>query len=305
MKVITSGRLGKEFYEHYKENDLGVKVKYVEELNQQDIDWADGLVSFAPKEEVNLKDLQWIHCFGAGVESYLNINDLNAELLLSRTVGDLGSKMGEFCLTHLLNYFQNFYTVRVNQSEKKWEQHWPKSVKAKNVLLLGAGEMAKGISSVLKTVEMTTIGVNRNGNPNKGFDQCIAFDDVQSIAGDVDAIINTLPHTKHTEGLLSKSFFNRFQNVLFINVGRGKTVNTSDLKFAISNGNCAYAVLDVFEEEPLPKSSDLWTNEKIIITPHQSALTDIHDVILSFEAVFHSIQNQEENALFVDIKKGY
>lgn len=305
MNVLTSGRLGKEFCNSFMKNSFGITVKYVENIEQVDIDWADCLASFAPNEDINLNNIKWIHSFGAGVESFLNRLDLNNNVILSRTVGDLGFKMGEFCLCHLLNYSQNFYTIRDNQIKKKWIQIFPKSIKNKTALILGTGQMAQGISSVLKSAGVNTVGVNRSGVNHKAFNQCLNFDDIHSISRSVDFVINTLPFTNDTENLLSKSFFSVFTEVLFINVGRGKTVNTTELKLALKNGNCSYAVLDVFEQEPLSKDSDLWSNSKIFITPHQSAITDINDIIMSFNSVYKSIKGNRNNELLVNINKGY
>ena len=305
MKVLTTGRLGKAFYDYYKKNTLGITVRYVAKLQQEDIYWADALAAFAPKEKVLLDSLQWIHSFGAGVETYLQREDLNVQTTLSRTVGNLGAKMGEYCLTHILNFYQNLHALRKQQEAKKWKQLPPTSCRSKKVLLLGTGEMATGIASVLKLVGIEVIGANSTGSGNDQFVQCIPIHQVSGIANQVAVVINTLPLTKYTEGLVDKAFFSAFQQILFINVGRGKTVPTADLKYALHNGNCAFAVLDVFEQEPLSEDADLWIHPKVMITPHQSAITDIQDVVTSFTSVYHSLQSKTENALFVDIAKGY
>lgn len=305
MKVLTTGRLGEDFCNSFIESSLGITVKYVEILKQTDIEWADCLASFAPKDEINLNSVKWIHSFGAGVESYLNRHDLNRNLILSRTVGNLGLKMGEYCLCHVLNFSQNSYEIIDNQVQKKWVQLFPKSIRGKTALLIGTGKMAQGISIILKSVGVNTFGVNRSGTNHKAFNQCLKFGDISSISQSVDFVINTLPYTNDTENLLSKSFFSVFRNILFINVGRGKTVNITELKTALKDGNCAFAVLDVFEQEPLPKDSELWSNRKILITPHQSAITDINDIVMSFNSVYESIKGGKNNDLLVNINKGY
>lgn len=305
MNILTTGRLGEEFYSSLVKNDLGLKLRFVDKLSQKDIDWANALASFANNDNVNISSLKWIHAFGAGVDGFLKRNDLNTNLILSRTVGSLGLKMGEYCLSHILNYSQNTYKIIRNQSNRKWVPICPNSIKNKVALFLGTGEMSRGISKLLTIAGIKTIGTNTSGKQISDFDQCVSFKNVNKVSSKVDFVINTLPITKKTNNVLDKSFFNLFKNVLFINVGRGETVNIDDLKTALHLGNCDFAVLDVFNTEPLPIDSSLWENKKVLITPHQAAITDVNDILKSFKSALNSIKQNEDNKLFVSIKKGY
>ncbi len=305
MNILTTGRLGEEFSGHLKSNELGLNVRYVKNMSQKDINWADSLASFPVNEEINLSRMKWIHSFGAGVEGFIKRKDLNRNLILTRTVGSLGYKMGEYCLCHILNFAQNTFQIYNNQKSRLWQPAYPKSVKDNNVLILGTGEMAKGISNVLTKAGIHIIGVNTNGLQVPGFTKCLSFESIKTIANKVDCIISTLPLNMSTSDLLNNAFFDLFKGILFINVGRGKSVEVKDLEKAINSQNVAFAVLDVFEEEPLPKESTLWDNPNILVTPHQAAITDIQDVIKCFNFVYESIRLNERNAMFVDIEKGY
>lgn len=305
MNILTTGRLGEDFYNSLVKNDLGLNVRFVDKLYQKDIEWADALASFATNDDINLSSINWIHSFGAGVEGFIKRNDLSTNLILSRTVGSLGLKMGEYCLCHILNYSQNTYKIISNQSKKNWLPIYPTSIRDNVALLLGTGEMSRGISKLLKNAGIKTIGTNTSGKQIADFDHCVSFNNLKLITSQVNFVINTLPITKNTIKVIDKPFFNLFKNVLFINVGRGKTVNIDDLKIALQYGNCDFAVLDVFDEEPLPTDSSLWVNQNILITPHQAAITDVNDILQSFESALNSIKQKEDNKLFVSIKRGY
>ena len=301
MNILTTGRSGKEFCHALKDNTTDIVIKYVEELSEKDIIWADCLASFPVSEQIDLSGIKWIHSFGAGVEKYLQRKDINEEILLSRTVGKLGYKMGEYCLCHLLNFFQNTFYLYSRQKLKKWTPEYPESVNEKYVLILGTGEMAKGIAGVLRKLDINVVGLNKKGYINeRNFNQCITFRELKPVASNISCVINTLPLHKNTTHLLDKDFFHHFKHILFINVGRGKTVVTKDLEEAISSGNVAFAVLDVFEEEPLPPDSSLWNNDHIFISPHQAAITDVEDIISSFLDVYQSVIRKEFNPLFVE-----
>ncbi len=306
LKIITTGRLGKDFAAALDKSSEDFEIKYVDELTSGDIEWADCLAAFPVSNNIDISGIGWIHSFGAGVEGFLQRDDFDSTTILTRTVGNLGFKMGEFCLCHILNFYQNTLNVYENKKQKKWESSYPESVEGKTVLILGSGEMAKGIASLLTKLRMKVIGVNTSGNKiHDIFSGCVKFDEVKSIANSVSCIINTLPLTDKTHGLLNEKFFTLFQNALFINVGRGQSVATGDLINAIDADNIAYAVLDVFETEPLPVSSSLWDHPDIYISPHQAAVTDVEDIVESFLEAYRFVKEKRMNYLFVDVEKSY
>ena len=112
-----------------------------------------------------------------------------------------------------------------------------------------------------------------------------------------DYVVNTLPSTSATRGLLDSGILARAcgGNVasmeslvpprgppVLINVGRGDIVSESTLIDALSRGYLSHAVLDVFAVEPLPPSSTLWDHDKVTITPHVAAVSYAHDVAAVF-----------------------
>ena len=306
LKIITTGRLGRAFYSAIKDLKADFEITFTENLSTGDVARTDCLAAFSAPDNIDLSNVKWIHSFGAGVEGFLRRNDIEEDTIITRTVGRLGFKMGEFCLCHMLNYYQNTFTVYENKKLKKWESIHPASVADTTVLILGTGEMAKGISSVLAPHRMKCIGVNISGNQTTDvFYATVKFDNIKSIANKVSCIINTLPLTPDTVDLLDKDFFCIFNNALFINVGRGQSIVTADLLHALDDSKIDCAVLDVFENEPLPEGSPLWDHPDIFISPHQSAVTDIADVMESFLEAHKLFQAHERNHLFVDRKRGY
>ena len=98
----------------------------------------------------------------------------------------------------------------------------------------------------------------------------------QSFLKKINVIVNVLPLTEENKFLLNKDSFNNCNDGTFlINVARGEHIIDKDLKTAINSKKISMAVLDVFNQEPLPKSHPFWKNERIIITPHCAAPTNI------------------------------
>jgi phosphoglycerate dehydrogenase-like enzyme len=97
-------------------------------------------------------------------------------------------------------------------------------------------------------------------------------DEILTLAKEADVIVNALPLTDKTRGLLGEEFFTAAQARVpyFINVGRGATVDTDALLAALRDGRLAGAGLDVTDPEPLPPAHGLWQADNVIITPHVS-----------------------------------
>ena len=80
-----------------------------------------------------------------------------------------------------------------------------------------------------------------------------------------------MPLTADTAGLFDSPRLSRIKpGAVFVNVARGKVADQQALVAALQSGRLFGAVLDVFEEEPLPQNSPLWDMEQVILTPHNS-----------------------------------
>ena len=121
-----------------------------------------------------------------------------------------------------------------------------------------------------------------------------------------DVVVVTIPATKDTLGIINKDKFEIMKDdSVFINVGRGNIINEKDLiKYMNKFRGVA---LDVFENEPLDKNSELWEFDNIIITPHNSWASDKNEE-RTFNMIYDNLKNYIENKPLkntVDILKGY
>ena len=145
--------------------------------------------------------------------------------------------------------------------------------------ILGAGDIGTCIAKHCKGLGMTVWGMVRRSLPQTTklpyLDQHRDGKGLTEILQKCDVICNVLPSTPATQGLLSEDTFQHCEKKkpLFINIGRGNVTTESSLVKALNNGWISGAVLDVFEEEPLPKDSLLWDMPNVTITPHCSGET--------------------------------
>jgi phosphoglycerate dehydrogenase-like enzyme len=305
-RFLTYGRLSEEF-------QLFVQDKYPS-LDVIRADTKEEIISALPKvnaiagfnflSDEDLSSIEWIHAFGAGVDSYVKLDGLNSNTILTRTSGDLPIKMGEYCLAYVLHDLQSISSIEANQRSHIWKQYPTQNLHDLNVLILGTGTIGQGIARQFQRASNRVIGLNRNRLKKAGFDEIIDWNDLNKEL-EIDIIINTLPSTNETDSLLDESFFHHFNRTLFINVGRGKTIHNESLLKALHDDQVRKAILDVFDVEPLPGDSPFWQHDRIIVSPHQSGITTIDDVSSSFELIYEAIENGETNHLFVDLEKAY
>ena len=145
----------------------------------------------------------------------------------------------------------------------------------KSVTIIGAGKIGTEVAHMAKAFSMKTTGVNRSGGQIDGFDKVYTNDNLAEAVADADVVINILPLTPETTGLFNLSLFKQFKpGAMFVNVGRGESVVTADLLTALDQELLSFAALDVFEEEPLPAESPVYTHSKILVTPHIAGFMD-------------------------------
>ncbi len=138
------------------------------------------------------------------------------------------------------------------------------------VLILGLGGIGAEVARRAAVFGPTILGVDPQvAAPPPGVAELHRPDRLADLLPRADAVIVCAPQTPETTGLFDEALFRRMRpTAYFINIGRGKIVRLAALERALAEGWIAGAGLDVFEEEPLPADSPLWTMEQVVITPH-------------------------------------
>lgn len=265
------------------------------------------------EELARFPNLVWVQSLWAGVEKMTgSLKTLNAtrkgpEIKLVRLIDpQLAQTMGEAVLAWTLYLHRNMPEYRQNQIEKHWQPFACPSAHEVRVSILGTGEL--GINAMQKLVAQ---GYQVNGwsRSKKTLNNVAHFhgeDGLMAMLQQTDILVCLLPLTPQTENLLNKqTFFHLPQGAKFINFARGKIANYTDLVTVLDEEHLSHAVLDVFEEEPLPTSSPLWGHSKITVLPHISATTNLDS---ASRIVAENILNYRHNGILpesVDLERGY
>ena len=193
---------------------------------------------------------------------------------LHNAAGVYSVPMAEFAVCGILQMYKQSRFFAENQTQHKWEKHRGLlELSGKRVCILGCGDVGREIAKRLKAFACRIIGVNRTVRALPDFDEVLPLDKLPDAAAVCDILICCIALTPETRGIVSKEVFDRLPtDAIFVNVARGALADETALTVWLQNGG--HAVLDVFEEEPLPESSLLWDMENVLLTPHNSFVGD-------------------------------
>lgn len=174
----------------------------------------------------------------------------------------------------ILAYTRGIQKSMKDQRKSIWDRNHPIiELHNSTIMIVGTGQIGTQVGKIAKAFGMKTIGVNRSGREVENMDIVVPQKNISNYLYEADIVVNILPLTDLTRYFFNKELFSQMKDgSIFINVGRGPSVKTSDLIDALNSGKLSFAGLDVFEEEPLPTDSPLWTMENVLITPHISGL---------------------------------
>ncbi len=218
----------------------------------------------APGQLATMPGLRFIQSAWAGVDGLLNDPALPANLPLARLIDpSLATQMAEAVAAHVLALHRQAPAYRAQQARSVWNPLPQPPASERQVGLLGFGEMARASAALLEKLGFRVCAWSRSHG------------DLDDLLASSDMVVNLLPLTAETRGVLGRDTFGRMKaGAAVINVGRGGHLVQADLLAALASGQLSHAVLDVFETEPPPADHVFWTHPAITVTPHIAAITD-------------------------------
>lgn len=254
--------------------------------------------------------LKWIQVASAGVD-YMDLDTLKERsILLTNASGIHSVPIAESVIGMLLAYCRKIQQAVVDQSQHHWrEDQRLIELSGKTIMIVGTGNIGKELGRLSKAFNMKTIGINRSGREVEYMDHIFRQPDMIDHLKKADVVVNILPLTSETKAFFDQKMFAEMkEGTLFVNVGRGPTVNTQDLIQALDDGKVSFAGLDVFETEPLPEDSPLWDRKDVLVTPHISGNAEHYNTRLFniFEENIQAfVEGEELPRNLVDYDKSY
>lgn len=225
----------------------------------------------------HLSRLAWVQAASTGVGprvARLGLDRLGILVTTARSVH--AGPLAEWVFMSLLTHLRGYDRLRVEQAERRWERHAGEDLAGRTLVLIGAGDLARGCAKIARAFDMRVIAVARDPGRDRPhaamFDAIMPPSELRLALGMGDAVVMTAPHTRETERMLdARAFAAMRPGVMFVNIGRGQTVDQDALTDALRSGQVGYAALDVTDPEPLPADSPLWAMPNVFISPHSAS----------------------------------
>ena len=278
---------------------------YPEIENPNDVEF---IVTWKPhvgyvNEFPNLKVVQSV---GAGIDHLLH-TPIPSTINITRIVDSaLKHDMFEHVLTCVLTSIKNILPYYKAQLEKNWQPTSYKTIAETTVTILGLGEIGNDVATKFVNLGFMVKGWSNSSKNIEGVQSFSGLNELENAISQTDFIINILPLTAQTEGILNEQFF-KFcsDDTVLINVGRGGHLVENDLLTAIKNNKIKEAYLDVFIEEPLSENHPFWTNSQVYVTPHIASMTNANTALEQVADNYKRMKNNETLLNQVSMERGY
>jgi len=252
-----------------------------------------------------LPNLRWVQSTWAGVEPLLN-PALRRDYILTNARGVFGGLMSEFVFGHLLYHEKRIANHQRAQREGRWLHEDLGFLRGKTFGLLGVGSIGAHLAGTAKHFGMTVRGYTRDSESCDDVDFYFHGGRLLEFARGLDYLICVLPRTQETNQIVNAALLSELAaGAIFINVGRGNALDESALIHALRGGKLAAAVLDVFEQEPLPPQHPFWKTPNLQITFHTSAHSYPKDIARVFAENYRRYLAGLPLKHRVDFERGY
>lgn len=246
-----------------------------------------------PGLPARLPALRWILATGAGVDKLL-VPELPPQVQVSRVVDpEQAVGMAQFTALMVLHHARGLAGYEALQQAREWRRRPVASVRHR-VLVLGRGEIGRAVAAALQALGLGVTLWHTQAGP------------LAPMLAAADIVVNTLPLTPATEGLLDAAAFAAMpRGAYLVNIARGGHVVEPDLIEAVRSGHLSGAALDVQCNEPMPPDDPLWAAPGITITPHIAAQPSWRTVARQFAQGLASLRRGEAPPNLVDRSRGY
>jgi phosphoglycerate dehydrogenase-like enzyme len=229
--------------------------------------------------------LQWVHSAAAGVGGMLFPAMIESPVVMSNSRGISADTIAEHVLAVTLAMFRKLPLAFRTQSERQWAQNAMvespglRTIADSRVLLVGLGAIGSATARRLVALGAHVTAIRRNPArpaPN-GVEAVAPPERLRELLPGADVVVIAAPQTRDTRRLIGAAELAAMRrDALLINVSRGKLLDEAALVSALGDTPTLGAALDVFETEPLPADSPLWSLPNVLITPHISGFRPDH-----------------------------
>lgn len=229
-----------------------------------------------------MPNLKWIHFGSVGVNRAQTDEILERDIVITNSKGLLTNAMVTSATSYITSLARSMHFCQVLRNKRKlnreaFDEKFDEvsDLYQDRCLIVGYGEVGKRLARVVDSLGMNVDCISKSMVSDSIVFRSYRLANLKNAVKEADFVVNLLPHNKDTTRVFTEQIFKSMKSSsFFINLGRGETVDEEHLVKALQHKWIRGAAVDVFEKEPLPQSSPLWSCENTIITPHIAGLTN-------------------------------
>jgi glyoxylate/hydroxypyruvate reductase len=246
------------------------------------------LIGWPPVKDIRARAprLKWVHELPAGASNFLETDLWGSDVIVTTSRGRTNRRpMAEYVLASFLHFARGLHLSYRDQRHHQFDHksYDPISIRDKTACIVGAGGIGLEVAKLCAASGMRVVGTRRHidaGAPlPPGFARLEAANALPELLRESEFVAVCCPWTKDTTHLIGKEAFASMKpGTVLVNISRGEIVDEEALLLALSNGRIRGFATDVYDGEfERPPDSRLWDDERVVITPHVSAMTDVSE----------------------------
>ncbi len=223
-------------------------------------------------------NLRWIHSASAGIDQVVTPALRSRAITVTNSRGVFSRPIAEYVVMMLLAISHRLPQLLELQRERTWQPLRGTELGGRTVGILGYGSIGSEIALLLEPFGSRVLATRRH--PERGSDdrpnvEIFGEEATEHVLAESDMVVLTAPLTDETAGMIGAPQLQAMrESAWLVNIARGRLVDEAALRRALEHGWIAGAVLDVFNEEPLPPDSPMYATPNLIVTPHTSWSSD-------------------------------
>ena len=287
-------------------------VLRADDFDPQEVEY---IFIWKPKPDAfdGLGNLKAVLSLGAGVDALLRHPRLPKDVPVVRFMDeDLAQRMSDYVLAEVTRHHRLGTRFKRDQAARRWVQLYPSPAWDVSVGVMGLGALGQDAIRHLKVFGYKLRGWSRTEKQIEGVETFAGTDQIDAFLAGTDILVNLLPLTPETHGILNYETFARLkrggldgEGPAVINAARGGHQKEADIVRALNDGTLSAASLDVFEVEPLSQESPLWGMDNVYITPHIAAASSERTGVAYFSKVIKDHEAGLPLPNVIDFSRGY
>lgn len=289
--------------------DVPIELKICTSVEESLAAYTDQTILFGSPDLIaevlpHMPKVDWVQSSWAGVTPLIAAE--RRDYILTGIKDVFGPPISEYVFGYILAHELKILQRLQAQQEKRWSSAESGTLTGKRLGIMGTGSIGQHIAKMAKNFGMSVAGLSRSGTNSPNFDKVTPSNELHSFLHDLDYLVSVLPQTAATDNLLDATALACLPaRACVINVGRGNVIDDAALVSALCDQRLGGAVLDVFDTEPLPQQSPLWTTPNLLVTGHVAAMSHSSLIVPIFVDNYRRYSAGKPLKHSVDFAAGY